>query len=63
MRKVCDVHGPSEVIVSPNAEWYDGVVGYEPVLTPPQAKKQVSQGCPFDCGPCTSHEQGAQLPI
>jgi len=63
MRKVCDVHGPSEVIVSSNAAWYDRIVGFAPVLTPPRATKPVSQGCPFDCGPCTSHEQQAQLPI
>jgi uncharacterized radical SAM superfamily Fe-S cluster-containing enzyme len=63
MRKVCDVHGPAEVIVSSNADWYEEVVSYEPVLAPPPAKRQVSQGCPFDCGPCTSHEQQAQLPI
>jgi uncharacterized radical SAM superfamily Fe-S cluster-containing enzyme len=63
MRKVCDAHGPSEVIVSPNADWYEHVVGFAPLLTPPDAKKPVAQGCPFDCGPCTSHEQQAQLPI
>jgi uncharacterized radical SAM superfamily Fe-S cluster-containing enzyme len=63
MRKVCNVHGPSEVVVSPNADWYDRVVAHAPVLAAPQARKQVSQGCPFDCGPCTSHEQTTQLPI
>jgi uncharacterized radical SAM superfamily Fe-S cluster-containing enzyme len=63
MRKVCDVHGASEVIVSPNADWYERVVGYTPVLVAPAAQKPVAQGCPFDCGPCTSHEQQAQLPI
>src|SRR5205085_1515015 len=63
MRKVCEVHGPAEVIVATNADWYDSVVGFAPVTTPPSARKQVSQGCPFDCGPCTSHEQQAQLPI
>lgn len=64
MRKVCDVHGPSEpVVISTNAAWYDEVMGYAPVMTAPVARKQVSQGCPFDCGPCTSHEQQVQLPI
>lgn len=63
MRKVCDVHGASEVLVSPSAEWYESIVGYAPVLARPEARKQVSQGCPFDCGPCTSHEQQSQLPI
>jgi hypothetical protein len=63
MRKVCDVHGPSEVVVSSNADWYERIVGYAPVLIPPASRKAVSQGCPFDCGPCTSHEQQSQLPI
>lgn len=63
MRKVCDVHGPSSVVISPNAEWYERTVGFAPIMTPPKATKPVSQGCPFDCGPCTSHEQQAQLPI
>jgi uncharacterized radical SAM superfamily Fe-S cluster-containing enzyme len=63
MRKVCDVHGPSEVVVSPNADWYERIVGFAPVLTAPKAIKNVAQGCPFDCGPCTSHEQQSQLPI
>ena len=63
MRKVCDVHGPSEVVVSPNADWYEHVVGFAPLLAPPEPRKSVAQGCPFDCGPCTSHEQQAQLPI
>jgi 7,8-dihydro-6-hydroxymethylpterin dimethyltransferase len=63
MKKVCDTHGPAEVIVSPNADWYDEVMGYAPVMTKPPALREVSQGCPFDCGPCTSHEQTAQLPI
>ncbi|HEY5937826.1 MAG TPA: radical SAM protein [Kofleriaceae bacterium] len=63
MRKVCDVHGPSEVEVASNADWYESIIGQAATLTPPAARKQVSQGCPFDCGPCTSHEQQAQLPI
>lgn len=63
MRKVCDVHGPAEVIVSPSADWYDAVVGHAPVMTRPAPRKDVAQGCPFDCGPCTSHEQEVQLPI
>ncbi|MEO7096838.1 MAG: radical SAM protein, partial [Polyangiales bacterium] len=63
MRKVCGAHGPSEVVVSPSADWYESVIEQAPVLTKPEVRKQVTQGCPFDCGPCTSHEQQAQLPI
>jgi uncharacterized radical SAM superfamily Fe-S cluster-containing enzyme len=63
MRKLCDLHGPAEVVVSPDADWYDAVIDCAPVLTRPAPHRQVAQGCPFDCGPCTSHEQQAQLPI
>ncbi len=63
MRKVCGAHGPSEVVVSPNADWYESVIDQAPVLARPEARKAVTQGCPFDCGPCTSHEQQSQLPI
>ena len=63
MRKVCDAHGASEVELSPNADWYERIVGFAPVMTRPNATRPVAQGCPFDCGPCTSHEQQAQLPI
>jgi 7,8-dihydro-6-hydroxymethylpterin dimethyltransferase len=63
MRKVCDVHGPSEIVVSPNAEWYEWVIAQPPVLAHPHGARPVAQGCPFDCGPCTSHEQQVQLPI
>jgi 7,8-dihydro-6-hydroxymethylpterin dimethyltransferase len=63
MRKVCDVHGPADVEIASNADWYDEIIGQAPVMTRPTARKQVDQGCPFDCGPCASHEQQVQLPI
>ena len=63
MRKRCEVHGAAEVVVSPDADWYERIVGFAPVLTRPAARTEVRQGCPFDCGPCESHEQQAQLPI
>jgi 7,8-dihydro-6-hydroxymethylpterin dimethyltransferase len=63
MRKTCDVHGPSEVLIASSATWYDEVISQAAVTTKPVARNQVSQGCPFDCGPCTAHEQQVQLPI
>ena len=63
MRKRCDEHGAREVMVSPNADWYDAMMRYAPVLARPGGARPVAQGCPFDCGPCESHEQSAQLPI
>lgn len=63
MKKTCAVHGAADVVIASNADWYDTIVAQDAVLSKPAAKKQVSQGCPFDCGPCTSHEQQVQLPI
>jgi uncharacterized radical SAM superfamily Fe-S cluster-containing enzyme len=63
MAKRCPEHGAAEVLLSPNADWYEETLALAPVLTPPVAHKGVSQGCPFDCGPCTSHEQRLELPI
>jgi len=63
MRKRCDQHGDAEVVIATNADWYDSIVAQAPVLTKPAARREVHQGCPFDCGPCTSHEQQVQLTI
>jgi len=63
MVKTCPEHGPAEVVVSSDARWYEQVMAYPPELQAPAARKDVSQGCPYDCGPCTKHEQRLQLPI
>ncbi len=63
MRKLCPEHGAAEVLVSSNADWYVEMLKHAPALVPPVPRKQVAQGCPFDCGPCTSHEQRVALPI
>ena len=63
MRKRCPDHGAAEVMVASDAGWYQEIMSAPPVLTPPAAMKDVAQGCPFDCGPCTSHEQTVHLPI
>ena len=63
MRKQCPQHGSEEVVVSSNAAWYDELMSAAPVLTAPIDSKPARQGCPFDCGPCTRHEQQALLPI
>ena len=63
MRKVCPQHGKQEILISPNAVWYQAMMAMTPVLTPPISSKTVQQGCPFDCGPCANHQQQALLPI
>jgi uncharacterized radical SAM superfamily Fe-S cluster-containing enzyme len=63
MRKRCPEHGAAEVLLSPNADWYEETLTYAPALTRPTPRTDVVRGCPFDCGPCTSHEQRLELPI
>lgn len=63
MRKQCPQHGSEEVVVSSNAAWFDAIMSESPALKAPAGARSVQQGCPFDCGPCTGHEQQALLPI
>ncbi len=63
MHKVCPQHGAAAVEICSSAEWYERTVAEPPVLVPPENKRPVSQGCPFDCGPCESHEQRLHLPV
>ena len=63
MNKVCADHGPQEVLLSPNADWYERVLAYDVDKQTPHALKEATSGCPFDCGPCTEHQQRVHLPI
>jgi uncharacterized radical SAM superfamily Fe-S cluster-containing enzyme len=65
MRKRCPTHGPAEVPVAADADWYARTMGEAPALSPPDpaTAAPVRQGCPFDCGPCAAHEQTVALPI
>jgi uncharacterized radical SAM superfamily Fe-S cluster-containing enzyme len=63
--KFCPEHGHEEVLVSSSAEWYLDALTFLAPHTPPKTiKKEVSaEGCPFDCGPCSSHQQKVYLPV
>jgi uncharacterized radical SAM superfamily Fe-S cluster-containing enzyme len=64
MRKECRQHGAQEVRLSNNAEWYERTRGIRPTpVPPPVVRTDVNHGCPFDCGPCKSHEQKIRLPV
>jgi 7,8-dihydro-6-hydroxymethylpterin dimethyltransferase len=64
MRKACAEHGAQEVRLSTSAAWYEQTRAIEQRFAPPRViKKQVELGCPFDCGPCTSHTQKVRLPV
>jgi uncharacterized radical SAM superfamily Fe-S cluster-containing enzyme len=64
MKKECPAHGAQSVELSDNADWYVQTRAITPIRTPPRVvKKDVDHGCPFDCGPCTHHEQKVRLPV
>lgn len=63
MRKRCAEHGESEVLVSPSLAWYEETMRHPPLLRQPAARREVTQGCPYDCGPCTQHQQQVLLPV
>src|SRR5581483_9204269 len=63
MAKRCPEHGEAEVMIASSAAWYAEVMSAPPSLTAPAPLRAVAQGCPFDCGPCASHQQRMELPI
>lgn len=63
-RKTCTACGPSEAIVSEDADYYVQAYAFARAGTEPLAfGQQASQGCPTDCGTCSDHEQHTCLPI
>ena len=64
MTKSCAAHGEQSVMISPSAAWYERTRQTKPHDAPPAVfKKEVEHGCPFDCGPCTSHTQKIRMPV
>jgi 7,8-dihydro-6-hydroxymethylpterin dimethyltransferase len=64
MNKACVQHGPQTVRLSTNAAWYEQTRATKQQFVAPRVvKKDIEHGCPFDCGPCTSHTQKVRLPV
>ncbi len=63
MRKSCPEHGAQEVLISSSLKWYEQTMQQAPNLRRPVPRNEVTQGCPFDCGPCRQHEQQVLLPV
>src|SRR5262245_20051053 len=63
-RKFCPAHGAQECLVASSVEWYlDCLTFVAPNSPPRRISRQVSEGCPFDCGACPSHQQRVYLPV
>jgi uncharacterized radical SAM superfamily Fe-S cluster-containing enzyme len=62
--KFCPTHGHEEVLVASSVEWYLDALSFVSPATPPRGDtKPVKAGCPFDCGPCKSHQQKVFMPV
>lgn len=56
-RKTCAQHGVREDYVCSDAQRYDLTETSLPAKLPARTFAEVSQGCPYDCGLCSEHEQ------
>lgn len=56
-RKTCSNHGVREDFVCSDASWFDRLSFSLPGKIPHKWGTEVRQGCPYDCGLCTEHEQ------
>ncbi len=64
LRKQCPEHGPSEALISADADWFLGSLGYvRPGSIPLEHSTEIDAGCPDDCGLCPNHEQHTCMPI
>ena len=64
LNKFCPQHGHQECLISSSVEWYlDALTFVAPSHPPSEVHRPVSAGCPFDCGPCSSHQQKVYLPV
>ncbi len=63
-KKACERCGPSEAMVSEDADYYVNAYRFARAGTEPlRFRNQVEHGCPTDCGTCNDHEQHTCLPI
>src|SRR5688572_4499983 len=62
--KFCPAHGHEKVLVASSVEWYLDALSFVSPATPPRGEtRPVKAGCPFDCGPCKSHQQKVFMPV
>ena len=62
--KFCPTHGHQKVMVASSVEWYLDALSFVAPATPVKGEtKPVKSGCPYDCGPCKSHQQKVFMPV
>lgn len=64
MLKRCPEHGPFEVLLSSESDYYCNISTYnKPGSIPEKFSTELSEGCPHDCGLCPDHEQHTCLAL
>lgn len=64
MLKRCPEHGNSKVLIADDITYYKNIRNYnKPSDMPHKFNTKVHNGCPYDCGLCTDHEQHSCLTI
>ena len=64
LRKYCPEHGHSEALIAKSVDWYLKVMASPQAGIPPRTfANKIANGCPYDCGLCTWHEQSCNLPV
>ncbi len=64
MRSICPEHGASEALIASNVDWYLKVINSRQVTDKPRKfSREISKGCPFDCGLCKWHEKACNIPV
>ena len=62
--KRCPEHGAERVMIASSVDWYLDALSFLAPSSPPTGPiRPVTHGCPFDCGPCASHQERVALPV
>jgi hypothetical protein len=62
MKKTCPEHGEFDVYMWPDAEHYKWFLKFDFPTTSRRPQTKIENGCPHDCGLCTSHKRRVTLP-
>lgn len=58
LKKRCEDHGSFNVLISDDSDFYQEMENFDTErVKPSKTKTDPSNGCPYDCGLCTSHKQ------
>jgi 7,8-dihydro-6-hydroxymethylpterin dimethyltransferase len=63
MKRLCPENSSTPVIISSDYSWYLERITRAHAIEKPSEIKEMSKGCPFDCGLCAQHSNSVNLPV